>query len=352
MFDTVTEKEAWAAVQARDLRYDDRFVYGVLTTGIYCRPTCPARRPNRRHTRFFENAGTAERAGFRPCRRCRPGDPERSVRELVTVACRRLEQEALPLDELAGSLGLSARRLRRLFVAVLGVTPRAFRMARRRQRMRALLPHAERVIDAMYAAGFGAPARLYGEAEAALGMEPDSYRRGGAGARIAYALCSTSLGWMLLAATGRGICALEFGDHPGELEKGLMRRFPAAERIDRDPRLEDWMARICSHLDEPSVPLDLPLDIRGTAFQEKVWRVLRTIPPGRTIDYGELAERIGRPSAVRAAAAACGANPVALLIPCHRVRRRNGTLGGWRWGVERKRRLLEIEQGLREKRKS
>ena len=252
------ERERWQAVLARDAAAGERFVHAVRSSGIYCRPSCPARRPKRRQVRFFATAEEAEAAGF-------------------------------------------------------------------------------------------CPATFYARSDAALGMPPSAHRRGGEGQRIRYALRRTKLGWLLLAATDRGVCTVAFGDDPEALEEDLRRRFARAERIEKDAGLESWLARITAFLEDPTTPLDLPLDIRGTAFREKVWRALREIPPGQTVDYGELAKRIGAPRAVRAVGAACGANPTALLIPCHRVRRRDGGLGGWRWGVERKRRLLEAEARLRKK---
>ncbi len=345
------ERERWQAVLARDAAAGERFVYAVRSTGIYCRPSCPARRPKRRQVRFFATAEEAETAGFRPCRRCRPEAAEHAPTHLLAAACRQLEEaeEGLSLAALAARLDISPKRLRRLFVETLGMTPKQYGMALRRARLRHLLDRGEKVTAAMYGAGFGGPATFYAQSDAALGMPPSAYRRGGEGQRIRYALRRTKLGWLLLAATDRGVCTIAFGDDPEALEEDLRRRFARAERIEKDAGLECWLARITAFLEDPTTPLDLPLDIRGTAFQEKVWRALREIPPGQTVDYGELAKRIGAPRAVRAVGAACGANPTALVIPCHRVRRRDGGLGGWRWGVARKQRLLEAEARLREK---
>ena len=346
-----TERERRHAVSTRDVAADGRFVYAVITTGIYCRPTCPARRPKSAHLRFFATAAAAEAAGFRPCRRCRPELVERAPARLVAAACRRLEEaeETPSLAVLARRAGVSPRYLRRLFLELLGTTPKRYGMALRRSRLQRLLEGGEKVTAAMYGAGFGGSATLYAQGKALLGMAPSAYRRGGEEQRIRYALRRTKLGWLLLAATDQGVCALEFGDDPGALEAGLRRRFAGAERVEEDPGLRDWLARVAAFLGDPAAGLDLPLDIRGTAFQERVWRALRAIPPGETVDYGELAKRIGAPRAPRAVGAACGANPTALVIPCHRVRRRDGGLGGWRWGVERKRRLLEAEARAREK---
>ncbi len=346
------ERERWAAVVARDVAADGRFVYAVTTTGVYCRPSCPARRPKPAHVRFFVTAAAAEAAGFRPCRRCRPEADDRSPAAIVAAACRRLEEaeERLRLAELAAPLGVSPRRLRRLFRELLGITPKRYGTALGRQRFARLLERGEKVTVALYGAGFGGPAALHAAGGPVLGMPPSAYRRGGEGRRIRYALRRTALGWLLLAATDRGVCALEFGDDPDALEGRLRRRFARAESVARDRELEAWLARVLAFLENPASPLELPLDVRGTAFRERVWRALREIPPGETVDYGELAARIGAPRAARAVGAACGANPTALLIPCHRVRRRDGGLGGWRWGEERKRRLLAAEARARRER--
>jgi AraC family transcriptional regulator of adaptative response/methylated-DNA-[protein]-cysteine methyltransferase len=337
----------WAAVLARDPASDGRFVYAVRSTGIYCRPTCPSRRAHPENVAFYPDPAAAEQAGFRPCRRCRPDGPSPALRQAATIAdlCRHIESAEQPptLDQLAARAGLSAYHLHRQFKAATGLTPGAYARARRADRLRQALPASPTVTEAIYAAGYNADSRFYAEAGQLLGMPPATYRRGGAGQRIAYALDTCSLGKVLVARTTHGLCAILLGDEAPPLVDDLRRRFPQAEVEADHGLLAESLARVVACIDAPGTALDLPLDIRGTAFQQRVWLALRAIPAGQTTTYSELAERIDAPRAVRAVAAACAANPLAVVVPCHRVLRRDGDLAGYRWGLERKRALLERE---------
>jgi AraC family transcriptional regulator, regulatory protein of adaptative response / methylated-DNA-[protein]-cysteine methyltransferase len=343
--DHLDDDTAWRAVLARDRAYDDRFVTGVLTTGIYCRPSCGARHPRRENVRFFAGGAAARREGLRPCRRCRPDEVARD-REAVARAVAHVEErlgkgeEAPRLAELAEHAGYSPHHLQRLFKAQLGVSPAAYARALRARRAERALESEERVTDAIYEAGYSGPARFYEDAGKRLGMTPSVWRDGGAGVTLRWAVVSTSLGPMLVAATERGICRLSFE----EGEEELRERFPRAEIEPGGDDLDDLVARAVTAVEEPARGLDLPLDVRGTAFQEAVWRELSRIPPGETLSYAALAARAGRPKAARAVGSACGANPVAVLIPCHRARRGDGSPGGYAYGLERKEELLAREE--------
>ena len=322
--------------------------YGVATTGVYCRLGCPSRRPNPRNVRYFETPAEAERAGFRSCKRCRPDAKEASDPRLrlVLEACRSIGAAERPpsLAELAAAADLSPFHFHRLFKAIVGITPKQYALQDRSDRLRRQLKSGRGITAALYDAGFASSSRLYESAAATLGMRPSEYRSGAPGEPIRFVVVRSYLGPVLVAATGRGICAIEFGSSAGAL-KGLLRaRFPKAELLGPDPGLRQTVAGVLSLLDEPrgSRPA-LPLDIRGTAFQRRVWRALTRIPAGSTATYAEVAARIGRPEAARAVARACAANQVAVAIPCHRVVRADGGLGGYRWGVERKKKLLERE---------
>ncbi|WP_370630214.1 bifunctional DNA-binding transcriptional regulator/O6-methylguanine-DNA methyltransferase Ada [Xenophilus sp. Marseille-Q4582] len=339
----------WAAVQARDAAADGRFVYSVRTTGVYCRPSCGARPARPENVAFHASCAEAEHAGFRPCRRCRPDQPPRAQRQAALVAdlCRTLEAaDELPnLDALAAQAGLSPSHLHRTFKAVTGLTPRAWAAARRAQRLREALGRpGARVTDAIYDAGYGAASRFYERAGDVLGMTPTAWRAGGADTDIRFAIGQCSLGAILVARSDRGVCAIALGDDPEALAAELQDRFPHARLIGGDPDFERLVAQVVGLVEAPRQGLDLPLDVRGTAFQQRVWQALRAIPPGETASYAEIAKRIGAPTATRAVAQACGANPLAVAIPCHRVVRRDGALSGYRWGVERKRSLLAREQ--------
>ncbi|GKS86914.1 bifunctional DNA-binding transcriptional regulator/O6-methylguanine-DNA methyltransferase Ada [Acidovorax sp. SUPP1855] len=337
----------WAAVAARDAQADGRFVYSVRTTGVYCRPSCSARPARPENVDFHATAEAAERAGFRPCRRCHPDRPAGFDPHAETVArlCRLIEASEPPpsLDALAQAAGLSPHHLHRVFKAATGLTPRAYAAAHRAGKLRDGLPHAGTVTEALYAAGYGSQGRFYEEAGRVLGMAPSRYRTGGAQVRIRFAVGQCSLGAVLAAASERGLCALLLGDDPDVLVRDLQDRFPRAELLGADAAFEQWMAQVIGFVDVPRRGLALPLDVQGTVFQQRVWTALQTIAPGETASYAQIAERIGAPRAVRAVAQACGANALAVAIPCHRVVRTDGALSGYRWGVERKRALLDKE---------
>jgi len=335
------DESRWTAVQRRDASADGRFVYSVRTTGVYCRPSCASRRALRGNVEFYASPAAAEAAGFRACRRCRPDDAALRERRaaIVAEACRRIDAAEDPpsLDALARAAGLSRFHFHRIFREVTGVTPRAYAAARRAERLRGELPRSETVTDALFDAGYGTSSRFYAEATGRLGMRPDQYRRGGTGVEIRFAVGQCSLGAVLVAATRTGVCAIELGDDPETLVRGLQDRFPRAGLVGGDATFERLVATVVAHVESPRGSLDLPLDVRGTAFQQRVWAALRTVPPGSTASYAEIARTIGRPTAVRAVAQACAANPLAVAIPRHRVVRTDGALSGYRWGVERKR---------------
>jgi AraC family transcriptional regulator of adaptative response/methylated-DNA-[protein]-cysteine methyltransferase len=338
----------WQAVRERDVGQDGRFVYAVRTTGIYCRPACPSRLPKPVNVEFFADPAAAEAAGFRSCQRCKPKQAPLVARqaELVAEACRSIEAaDELPtLVQLAQQAGLSPFHFHRIFKAVTGLTPKEYAAAHRGKRIREVLAGAESVTDALYGAGFNSSGRFYAAADRLLGMKPGAYRKGGADAEIRFAIGQCSLGAILVAQSERGICAILLDDDPDALIRDLEDRFPNAALIGGDGDFEELVAMVVGFVEAPGLGLDLPLDLRGTAFQQRVWQALRDIPAGETVSYGEIAERIGAPNAVRAVAGACAANKIAVAIPCHRVVRTDGTLSGYRWGVERKRALLEREK--------
>jgi AraC family transcriptional regulator of adaptative response/methylated-DNA-[protein]-cysteine methyltransferase len=337
----------WEAVRRRDRSADGAFCYAVRTTGIYCRPSCAARLPRRDNVEFHADAAAAEKAGFRPCKRCQPNAQGPLARQAAVVAraCRQIEQaEELPrLDELARAAGMSAFHFHRVFKAATGVTPKAYADAHRGRRVRAELKAAGTVTEAIYGAGFNSNARFYESSARLLGMTPSEFRAGGNGATIRFAVGECSLGAILVAATEKGVCAIQFGDDPDALLRNLQDAFPKAQLVGGDKGFEQLVAKVVGFVEAPQRGLDLPLHVRGTAFQQKVWRALRKIKPGKTASYTEIAKKIGESNAVRAVAQACGANPLAVAIPCHRVVRRDGALSGYRWGVERKRALLAKE---------
>jgi len=343
------DEQRWRAVLARDAAADGTFVFAVRSTGVYCRPSCPARRPRRDRVRFFREPAQAARAGYRPCRRCRPDAPagRDETAALAQRACRFIEthlDEPLSLERLGAALGCGPQQVRRAFARVLGLSPKRYVDACRLDLVKARLRAQAAVTTALYDAGYGSSSRLYERAARRLGMTPAAYRRGGAGATIRYTTVATPLGRLLVGRTDRGVCAVSLGDSDTRHAAALRAEYPAA-RLLRDSRaLAPAVRSILGYLDGREMHLDLPLDIRATAFQGRVWDALRAIPYGTTRSYSDVARAIGRPSAVRAVAQACAANPVPLVIPCHRVIRNNGDLGGYRLGLARKRALLERER--------
>ncbi len=344
---SVEDDPRWARVLARDASADGAFVYAVKTTGVYCLPSSPSRLPRPENVEFFDTAADAEAAGYRPSRRASPDQTTARAQQsaLVAAACRRIEASDTPpsLDVLARDAGLSTYHFHRLFKSVTGLTPKAYADAHRARKLRAQLGRGSSVTEAIYDAGFNASSRFYEASDRVLGMTASRYRAGGAQTTIRFAVGECSLGSILVAQSDRGICAILMGDDPDALVRDLQDTFPKAELIGGDAGFEDLVAKVVGLIEAPSLGLDLPLDVRGTAFQERVWQALREVPPGSTTSYAEIAERIGSPKAVRAVAQACAANHIAVAIPCHRVIRRDGNTSGYRWGVERKRALLERE---------
>jgi AraC family transcriptional regulator of adaptative response/methylated-DNA-[protein]-cysteine methyltransferase len=341
------ESEGWEAICRRDAKYDGQFVYAVKTTGIYCRPTCPSRRPRRESVRFFESPNEAEKGGYRPCRRCQPEKrtPDEPNLALVQGICRYLAEprDRIPtLGDLAREFSLSPYHLQRTFKRIVGVTPRQYAEVQRLERFKAGLKEGASVTEALYGAGYASNSSAYTQAARQFGMSPAAYKRGGV-TDIKYAVTESPLGWLLVAETAKGICAVRLGDSPAALEAELAREFPAAAITRDDIGLGLPLAALLGYLRGAEPHLDLPLDVRATAFQQQVWRALQAIPFGSTMSYGQVAATIGRPAATRAVARACAGNPVALVIPCHRVIREDGNLGGYRWGLERKERLLAQE---------
>lgn len=348
---TVETAEAdprWQQVLARDAAADGRFVYAVRTTGVYCRPSCAARTAKPRNVRFFPTPAEARAAGFRACRRCRPDGPSPAAASAATIAeaCRLIAEAEEPpkLDALAAAVGLSPYHFHRRFKAVTGLTPRAYAAAHRAEKVRTELAAGRAsVTHALYDAGFNSSSRFYAASDELLGMTPTTFRRGGEDTDIRFAVGECRLGAILVARSARGICAITLGDDPAALVRDLEDRFPKANLIGADPGFEALVARVVGFVEAPRLGLDLPLDVQGTAFQQRVWQALRGIPAGETVSYAEIARWLGAPSAVRAVAQACAANRIAVAIPCHRVVRADGGLSGYRWGVERKRALLASE---------
>lgn len=340
----------WTAVLARDEAAEGRFWFSVATTGVYCRPSCAARQPRRENVAFYAQRAAAEKAGFRPCKRCRPDLPPRAERhrDLVAAACRALSTAETPpgLAELAAAAGLSPHHFHRIFRAAVGVTPKQYAAAQRTDRMRKALEAGASVTEAIYDAGFGGNSRFYEQADARIGMTATSFKKGGKGMSIRYGTAQSWLGPVVIAATERGICAILFGDDESRLKGDLRSRFPEAqfEPAEPDSDFQSWIDATLAFMKTPETRFALPLDIAGTAFQEQVWQALRHIPAGETASYADVARTIGKPKSVRAVAQACGANPVAVAIPCHRVVRSDGGLGGYRWGIERKKSLLARER--------
>ena len=341
----------WKAVIGRDSSQDGEFFFAVSTTGVYCRPSCAARRPRRENVQFFRTPQAAEQAGFRACLRCRPKALAGNAQsDGVKAICRFIEQhldEPLTLGRLANQFRQSPFHLQRRFKAVLGITPREYADSCRMKMLKRSLQAGDTVTRAMYDAGYGSSSRLYERTASQLGMTPDKYRRGAIAATIRYTIADSPLGRMLIAATDKGICSIQFARSDSELIQGLKREFPFAARRPDDGELQAWVSTLLHHLRGKDLNSSLPLDIQATAFQRKVWAYLQSIPFGGTKSYAEVAKAIGKPRAFRAVARACATNPVAVAIPCHRVVRDDGSMGGYRWGLERKKTLLEMESGAR-----
>jgi AraC family transcriptional regulator of adaptative response/methylated-DNA-[protein]-cysteine methyltransferase len=345
---TTEQDPRWRAVTARDPGFDGKFYYSVKTTGVYCRPSCAARQARPENVRFHATAEDAERAGFRACKRCRPNEASFADRQAALIArsCRTIQaaEEIPTLETLAAEAGLSPYHFHRVFKSVTGLTPKDYAVAERAKRVRDGLARPDAsVTETIYDAGFNSNGRFYEASTGMLGMTPTDYRAGAPNAEIRFAIGQCSLGAILVAQSPRGVCAILIGDDPDALARDLQDRFPRAHLIGGDRDFEALVAQVVGFVEAPALGLDLPLDIRGTAFQQRVWQALRDIPAGKTASYSEIAEKIGAPKSVRAVAGACAANAIAVAIPCHRVVRTDGSLSGYRWGVERKRALLERE---------
>jgi AraC family transcriptional regulator of adaptative response/methylated-DNA-[protein]-cysteine methyltransferase len=342
-----SDAERWAAVCRRDRDADGIFYYSVRSTGVYCRPSCPARAALRANVAFHDSCAEAEAAGFRACLRCKPTLPPLAERQAAAVAqaCKLIEaaEQAPDLESLARAVGMSAFHFHRIFKSHTGITPKAYAAARLAARVQRELGQAASVTEAVYEAGYNSSGRFYAASAGVLGMTPSRFRAGGRGETIRFAVGACSLGAILVAATGKGICAILMGDDPDQLVRDLQDRFPNAELRGAEREFERTVAQVVGLVEAPRIGIDLPLDVRGTAFQQRVWQALREIPAGQTVSYAELAGRVGLAAGARAVAGACAANPVAVAIPCHRVVRNDGSISGYRWGVERKQALLERE---------
>jgi AraC family transcriptional regulator of adaptative response/methylated-DNA-[protein]-cysteine methyltransferase len=341
------DNDRWAAVVRRDQSADDVFCYSVLTTGVYCRPSCPSRLARPENVSFHASCEAAEKAGFRPCKRCRPNEPPLAERRAAAVAkaCRLIEEaEEIPnFGSLAEAAGMSRFHFHHVFKLITGVTPKLYAAAHRAQRVRDELRRRDTITEAIYGAGFNSSGNFYAKSSEVLGMAPTKFRAGGDGESVRFAVGRCSLGSILVASTEKGVCAIQFGDDPDTLVRDLQDTFPKAKLIGGDGDFEQLVAKVVGLVETPAQGFDLPLDVRGTAFQQRVWQALREIPAGSTRSYAEIARLINSPKAMRAVAQACLSNPIAVAIPCHRVLRTDGALSGYRWGVERKRALLERE---------
>jgi len=343
------DEQLWQAVVSKDARFDGQFVFAVSSTGVYCRPSCPSRRAHRERVSFFDLPEAAEQAGFRACLRCQPRrarvlDPQMELVQRVCSLLNSSDSETVKLAELASHAGVSVFHLQRTFKRVMGISPRQYLAARRFGNFKALVRKGDSVTTALYESGFNSSSRLYEYASEELGMTPATYSRGGRGVNINYTIVASSMGRLLVAMTERGVCAVRMCDTDAELEKDLRDEFPHAQINRGDSALREQVQKILNHLDNNEPRLDLPLDIRATAFQRQVWDKLRAIPYGQTVSYGDVAKALGNPGAVRAVGRACATNPVALVIPCHRVVREDQSLGGYRWGLDRKKKLLDREK--------
>lgn len=342
-----TDQDRWNALLRRDHEADGIFFYGVLTTLIYCRPNCSSKRPNNENVCYFETWVQAEQAGFRPCKRCNPRSSENIDKHAQTIvkACRIMDhsEEHISLKDLSAQLGLSAFHFQRLFKKAMGITPKQYAMQKRLKQVKSQLQRGAPVTEAIFGAGYTSSSRFYESANKNLGMKPSEYRKGAAGIRIRFTVVKSDLGWVLIGATKNGICSIDLGDSPDSMKARLHENFPKAVIQESKDDLNHWAKQILTHLKNPRQRLKLPLDIQGTAFQRQVWQALREIPIGSTASYAEIAEKLGNLNAARAVAGACAANKIAIAIPCHRVVRKNGKLGGYRWGVEKKRMVLDRE---------
>ncbi|MCL6744825.1 bifunctional DNA-binding transcriptional regulator/O6-methylguanine-DNA methyltransferase Ada [Kosakonia sp. R1.Fl] len=348
---TLLDEQRWQAVLARNAQADGQFVFAVLTTGIFCRPSCTARHALRQNVRFYSDVQSAQAAGFRPCKRCQPDKthPQQQRLDKVAKACRLLEQDTpITLQQLAAEVALSPYHFHRLFKSVTGMTPKAWQLAFRARRLRNTLTVSETVTDAVLAAGFPDSSSYYRQADASLGMTAQQFRRGGDATDVWYTFSACALGRCLVAESERGICAILLANSDEQLLEQLQEIFPRAQRAQANDAFSERVAQVIKRLDNVDAPFTLPLDLRGTAFQLQVWQALREIPAGETVSYQALAQKLGKPQAVRAVASACGANKLAIVIPCHRVVRSDGTLSGYRWGMARKAQLLKRERNKEE----
>lgn len=346
----LTDEERWQAVISHDRDYDGAFVLAVRTTGIYCRPSCPARKPLRTNVAFYPDCATAERDGFRPCKRCTPHKQaeDAAVVERICALLDAAPDARLTLDDLAGEVHLSPTHLQRVFKRAMGISPRQYAAARRLERLKQNLQRGtSTVTEALYESGYSSSSRLYEHTHDQLGMTPSAYRRKGAGMVIQYTIVESSLGYLLVGGTEKGVCAVRLGDTPEALLAELRQSYAAAALTRDDDGLGEWVAALIRHLDGQQPHLELPLDVRATAFQQRVWQELQRIPYGETRSYSQVAAAIGHPKATRAVANACASNPVAVVVPCHRVVREDGGLGGYRWGIARKEALLDTERRMK-----
>ncbi len=343
----LTDVQRWQALVERNPKADGMFIYAVQTTGIYCRPTCSSRIPNHNNVAFFETCAEAEKAGFRPCKRCKPNtvSPQTQQIEIITRICKLIEEteETFSLQAMADLAGLSQYHFHRLFKKIVGITPKEYATAHRAKRARQKLNQEITVTQAIYDAGFETSNSFYSKSTAMLGMTPTNYKQGASGVEIRFVIKASWLGPMLVAATAKGICAIAFGDTPEVLTVHLQNQFPYAEFRENDPTFADWVERVLAFVETPQQGLNLPLDIQGTAFQQLVWKALQEVPAGSTASYGDIAQAIGNHKAFRAVARACATNQIAIAIPCHRVVGSDGALRGYRWGCDRKRALLKRE---------
>ncbi len=341
------DEDRWAAVVHRDTRADGVFYYSVRTTGVFCRPSCPSRLARRENVRFHPSTSDAEAQGFRPCKRCRPTEASLAAQraEAIARACRLIEEaeDSPDFDAVAREVGMSRFHFGRVFRSVTGLSPKTYALAHRANRVREQLKRSATVTDAIYESGFNSNGRFYATSDRMLGMTPRDFREGGANTEIRFAIGETSLGSVLVAASEKGVCAILFGTDPAALAEDLQGRFPKARLVGGDRSFEKWVAKVVGFVEAPRLGLDLPLDIRGTVFQRRVWKALQEIPIGSTLSYSDVARKVGAPGSARAVAQACAANRLAVAIPCHRVVRNDGGLSGYRWGVERKKSLLQRE---------